>query len=140
MFLASLVVTVIFRFYWTATERRGGFDVAYLPFILFQQAHLCSVFLVVILSETLTGLHREITQASVDVTIEKVQRWLKSHVRMLDFVEEISGMVRLIFFTTYVSDVLNVIGSLAFFPSSELITSNLSSRSVTSSVNIICYS
>ncbi|OWA54220.1 hypothetical protein BV898_18631 [Hypsibius exemplaris] len=96
------------------------------PFILSQQAHLCGVFLVVILSETLTGFHREIAQASVDVTIEKVQRWLRLHVRMLDFVEEVSEMFQLIFLTTYVSDFLNVIGSLAFLLSSELITSDWS--------------
>ncbi|OWA54221.1 hypothetical protein BV898_18632 [Hypsibius exemplaris] len=96
------------------------------PFILSVQAHLCGVFVVVILSETLTVLHLEMAQAGVELTKEKVHRWFRVHTRMLHYVKEVSGMFQLIFLTTYVLDFLNVIGSLAFFISSELVTTNWS--------------
>ncbi|OWA54225.1 hypothetical protein BV898_18636 [Hypsibius exemplaris] len=100
-----------------------------IPFVLSQQAHLCGVCLVVILSEALTGLRCEIVQATAScetVTNKHVQRWSAIHVRMMRFLGEISQTFQLIFLVMYVSDFVNVIGSLAFVLSSELVTSNWS--------------
>ncbi|OWA53654.1 hypothetical protein BV898_18075 [Hypsibius exemplaris] len=99
------------------------------PFVLSQQAHFCGVCLVIILSETLTGFRREIVQATAScetVTNELVQRWGAIHVKMMRFLGEISDTFQLIFLVMYVSDFVNVIGSLAFVLSSDLVTSNWS--------------
>ncbi|OWA54224.1 hypothetical protein BV898_18635 [Hypsibius exemplaris] len=99
------------------------------PFVFSQQVHFCGVCLVVILSEALTGLRREIVQATAScgtMTNELVQRWSAIHVNMMRFLEEVSEMFQLIFLVVYVSDFVNVIGSLAFVLSSDLVTSNWS--------------
>ncbi|OWA54218.1 hypothetical protein BV898_18629 [Hypsibius exemplaris] len=97
-----------------------------LPYILSQQAQLCGVFLVIILSEGLTRLREEIVRERENLgslTTERVHRWVMIHARMMELVDEIGETFQVIFLLSYVLDFLNVIGSSAFFLNANMITS-----------------
>ncbi|OWA54824.1 hypothetical protein BV898_19218 [Hypsibius exemplaris] len=97
-----------------------------LPYILSQQAQLCGVFLVIILSEGLTRLREEIVRERENLgslTTERVHRWVMIHARMMELIDEIGETFQVIFLLSYVLDFLNVIGSSAFFLNANMITS-----------------